>query len=223
MRVRDGIIVVNKPKGITSHDVVDFVRRRLGIKKVGHAGTLDPLATGVLLILLGRCTKLFDRFLDFDKEYAATITLGARTTTGDIEGKVVEEKGFGHVTEEAVIAAFRSYLGEILQVPPMVSALKHKGKPLYMLSRKGIEVERSPRKVTIKELRLLKFAPPHIQFYLKCSRGTYVRQLAEDIAKDLNTVGCISQIERQGVGPFDITKAVELSQVNEHCIQSYFF
>lgn len=221
MRTKDGIIIVNKPKGMTSHDVVDFVRKKLGVRQVGHAGTLDPLATGVLVILIGKCTKLFNHFLNFDKEYVAHLTLGVRTTTGDIEGKVVEGKDFSHVTEETVRAVFQSYVGEILQTPPMVSALKYKGKPLYMLSRRGIEVARKPRRITVKELRLLRFVPPTIQFYLRCSRGTYVRQLAEDVARDLKTVGCISQIERQGIGLFHISQAFELSQINESCVQRY--
>lgn len=219
--MKDGIIIVNKPKGMTSHDVVDFVRKRLGVRRVGHAGTLDPLATGVLLILIGRCTKLFNHFLNFDKEYVASLRLGVRTVTGDIEGKIVQEKDFSQVSEEIIQKVFYSYRGEILQTPPMVSALKYRGRPLYALSRRGIEVARNPRRVTIKELRLLKFVPPDIQFYLKCSRGTYVRQLAEDIARDLETAGCISQIERQSIGPFDISQAVGLSQINQDCVRRY--
>ena len=221
--MKEGIIVVNKPEGITSHDVVDFVRRRLKVRRVGHAGTLDPIATGVLLILVGRCTKLFNHFLYFDKEYLATLTLGQRTTSGDREGKIVETKDYQHITEEKAREVFRSHTGEILQVPPMVSALKHKGKRLYSLARRGIQIDRRPRSIVIKELRLLEFNPPLIKFYLKCSKGTYVRQLAEDIARDLDCAGYISQIQRQSIGPFNINQAHALSQIDENCLRSYPF
>ncbi len=217
--IRDGILVVNKPKGITSHDVVDFVRKKLKIKQVGHAGTLDPIATGVLVILIGKCTKLFNQFLGLDKEYSATLTLGSRTTSGDIQGEVIEKKEFGHVTEENVNKALAAFIGENMQVPPMVSALKHKGKRLYDLARKGKEVERAPRKIMIKEISLLKFSLPDIQFNVKCSRGTYVRQLAEDIAGKLGCVGFVSQIERLSIGRFNIKDSLSLSQVEESQIQ----
>ena len=219
--MKEGIIVVNKPEGITSHDVVEFVRRKLKIHKVGHAGTLDPIATGVLLILVGRYTKLFDHFLDFDKEYIATLTFGKRTTSGDREGSVIETKDPSHLTEYKVKEVFYSYLGKISQVPPMISALKYRGRRLYSLARRGIEVERQPRSIVIKEIKLLEFNPPYIKFYLKCSKGTYVRQLAEDIARDLNCVGYISQIQRLSIGPFNLSQAFSLLQINESCLQSY--
>jgi tRNA pseudouridine55 synthase len=221
--MKEGILVINKPGGVTSHDVVDFVRKRLKIRRVGHAGTLDPIATGVLLILVGRCTKLFNHFLDFDKEYLATLTLGKRTTSGDCEGKVIEKKKYNNVTDDKIRGVFDSYMGEILQVPPMVSALKYRGKRLYSLARRGIKVDRQPRSIMIKELRLLEFNPPCIKFYLKCSKGTYVRQLAEDIAQDLNCVGYISQIQRQSIGPFNITGALSLSQIDESFLRPYSF
>jgi len=221
--MKDGILVVNKPQGMTSHDVVDFVRKKLKVRRVGHAGTLDPIATGVLLILVGRCTKLFNLFLYFDKEYLATLTLGERTTSGDRQGRVIETRDYTHITEDAVRQVFHSYTGEISQTPPMVSALKYKGKRLYSLAHCGMEVIRKPRTLTIKELRLLEFNLPYIKFYLKCSKGTYVRQLAEDIAKDLNCVGYISQIQRQSIGPFNIAQAVSLSQIDEICLRPYPF
>lgn len=221
--MKEGIIVVNKPQAMTSHDVVDYVRRKLDIRRVGHAGTLDPMATGVLLILVGRCTKLFNHFLCFDKEYTATLTLGARTTSGDKEGKVVQMQDYGHVTRGKVKDVFNSFIGQIHQVPPMISALKHKGKRLYSLARRGIEINRQPRSVVIKELELLEFNLPHIKFYLKCSKGTYVRQLAEDVARDLSCVGHISQIERQSIGPFNISEALPLSQIDESSLRPYSF
>jgi len=219
--MKDGILVVNKPGGMTSHDVVEIVRRKLKIRRVGHAGTLDPIATGVLLILVGRCTKLFNRFSSFDKSYSATLTLGQRTTSGDREGKVIQTQDYTHITEDKVKDVLRSYIGRVYQTPPMVSAIKHKGKRLYSLARRGIEVARQARAVEIKDLRLLEFSLPHVKFYLRCSKGTYVRQLAEDIAQDLGCVGHISEITRESVGPFDLRQTISLSQINENSIQPY--
>jgi tRNA pseudouridine55 synthase len=220
--MKDGIIVVNKPKGMTSHDVVDFVRKKLKMRKVGHAGTLDPAATGVLVILLGRCTKLFDKFLSYEKEYLATLTLGSRTSSGDLEGNVLETRDYTHIDEDMVRKAMPAYIGDIKQVPPMVSAVKYKGKRLYKLARKGQEVERIARDVHIAELKLLEFKLPDVQFYLKCSRGTYVRQLAEDLAVDLNCVGHVSRIERLSIGPFKIESALGLADIEESKIQPFF-
>lgn len=217
--MKDGILVVNKPQGMTSHDVVDFVRRKLRIRRVGHSGTLDPIATGVLLILVGKATKLFNRLLGFDKEYVATITLGTRTNSGDITGRVIEKKDFNGITKEKVDEVFRQFQGEVFQVPPMFSALKHKGKRLYLLARRGIEVKRFPRPIIIKELKLLDFNLSQIKFYLKCSRGTYVRKIAEDIAHSLGTLGCISWIERQAIGPFSIKEAISLDEIDQKYIQ----
>lgn len=219
--MKDGILIVNKPGGMTSHDVVDFVRKKLNIHRVGHAGTLDPIATGVLLILVGRCTKLFNRFSSFDKSYSATLTLGQRTTSGDCEGKVIQTQDYTHITEEKVKDVLRSYIGRVYQTPPMISALKHKGKRLYSLARRGIEVARQARPVEIKDLRLLEFSLPRLKFYLRCSKGTYVRQLAEDIARDLDCVGHISEITRESVGPFDLRQTISLSEINENSIQPY--
>jgi tRNA pseudouridine55 synthase len=220
--MKDGILIVNKPGGMTSHDVVDFVRKKLKIRRVGHAGTLDPIATGVLLILVGRCTKLFNRFSSFDKSYSATLTLGQRTTSGDREGKVIQTQDYTHITEEKVKDVLGSYIGRVYQTPPMVSAIKHKGKRLYSLARRGIEVARQARAaVEIKDLRLLEFSLPRVKFYLRCSKGTYVRQLAEDIARDLDCVGHISEITRESVGPFDLRQTISLSEINENSIQPY--
>jgi tRNA pseudouridine55 synthase len=221
--MKDGILVVDKPKGITSHDVVDFVRKRLKIRRVGHSGTLDPIATGVLLILIGRATKLFSHFLGFDKEYVATLTLGSKTTTGDITGRIIETKDFKQISEVEVNAVFMQFQGERLQVPPMFSALKYKGKRLYLLAQRGIEIERTGRPIVVKELKLLDFNLPDIKFYLRCSKGTYVRTIAEDIAYTLGSLGHISQIERQAIGPFKIQGAISLDKIDESHIRSYYF
>ncbi|HRZ14243.1 MAG TPA: tRNA pseudouridine(55) synthase TruB [Candidatus Omnitrophota bacterium] len=218
----DGILIVNKPSGITSHDVVDFVRRKLKIKKVGHAGTLDPMATGVLVVLVGRCTKLFDRFLDFEKEYAATLTFGVQTDTGDSQGRQIRTAPWEHITAGMVEETFGRFQGEILQTPPMYSAVKHQGKPLYKLANKGKHVDRQPRPITIHQLRMLSCDLPHVRFYLKCSKGTYVRQLAEDVAAQLHSAGHISQLERQSIGPFRIQESLALEQVEENKIRPFY-
>ena len=211
----EGIIVINKPPGITSHDVVGFIRRKFKMRRVGHAGTLDPLATGVLVMLLGRSTKLFDHFVAFDKAYRATLRLGTKTTTADIMGDVLEQKPFDAITSSRVEDVFKNFVGDIEQMPPMVSAVKHKGKRLYKIAREGKSVERTARKVRIDEVRLLSFQLPEVEFFMSCSKGTYVRQIAEDVGDVLGCGACISQIERTKVGPFEIKDAVKLEDLNE--------
>ena len=211
----EGIIIVNKPPGITSHDVVGFIRRKFKMRRVGHAGTLDPLATGVLVMLLGKSTKLFDRFVAFDKSYRATLRLGTKTTTADIMGDVLEQKPFDGITSSRVEDVFKDFVGDIEQMPPMVSAVKYQGERLYKIARQGKSVERTARKVRIDEVKLLSFALPEVEFFMSCSKGTYVRQLAEDVGDALGCGACISQIERTKVGPFDIKDAVKLEDLNE--------
>ena len=211
----DGIIVVNKPSGMTSHDVVSRVRRKLNMRRVGHAGTLDPLATGVLIMLLGKSTKLFDRFVAFDKAYAATLKLGTQTTSADITGEVIGQKPFDHVSQIEVENVLKDFMGESQQMPPMVSAVKYKGERLYKLARKGIIVERPSRKIRIDVLKLIDFDLPQVRFYLECSKGTYVRTLAEDVGAKLGCGACITQIERTRVGDFRLEDAVKLEDLNE--------
>ena len=218
---KNGILVVNKPPMYTSHDVVAVVRRKLDMQKVGHAGTLDPIATGVLVILVGAATRLFDRFQNYEKEYVATLRLGSRTNSGDLSGAVVEEKEFGHITPEMAHKVFSSYMGEIMQTPPMFSAVKHKGKRLYELAFKGKEVVRRPRRVCISDIKVIDFNPPDVLFYMRCSKGTYVRTLAEDVARDLGSAGHISQLQRQSIGPFTIQQSVSLDEVEESKIQPF--
>ena len=217
----DGIIVVNKPSGMTSHDVVTRVRKRLTMRQVGHAGTLDPLATGVLIILLGKSTKLFNEFACFDKAYQATLILGLTTSTADIQGKVTKQLSYEHITREQMEETFHHFMGELEQVPPMVSAVKIGGERLYKLARKGIEIERPPRKIKITSLILNDFNVPYVKFYLECSKGTYVRKLAEDIGEFLGTGACISEIQRTKVGPFRIDDAVSLEALNENHIRTW--
>ena len=211
----EGIIVVDKPSGMTSHDVVARVRRCLNTRRVGHAGTLDPLATGVLIILVGNSTKLFDKFVGFDKAYQATMQLGLKTHSADIQGQTLEERPFAGIDQKDVEKAFLKFTGDIEQVPPMVSAVKHKGERLYKLARKGLTVERPARKVRIDVLQVLDFSSPFVKFFLDCSKGTYVRQVAEDVGEVLGCGACITEIRRTKVGPFGIEAAVKLEELNE--------
>ncbi len=217
----DGILIVNKPMGITSHDVVKKIRARFKMRQVGHAGTLDPLATGVLIMLLGKATKCFNKFVGMDKAYRATLILGTATDSADVQGKVVRQLPYDGVTRGQVEEVFKKFLGNIDQVPPMVSAVKVKGKKLYQLARKGIEIEREARPVRIDCLKMEAFDPPYVKFYLECSKGTYVRQLAEDIGKLLGCGACISQIERTKVGSFRIEDATNIEDINESHIRAW--
>lgn len=219
--MNQGIIIIDKPDGMTSHDVVAKVRKKFNMRRVGHAGTLDPLATGVLVLLLGKATKLFATFVDFDKAYRATMVLGTKTHSADIEGKVLKQMPYEHITREEVEAAFQKFSGDIEQVPPMVSAVKVKGRKLYQLARRGLEVERKARQVRIGNLKIEKFAPPEVQFSLECSKGTYVRQLADDIGQMLGCGACITEIRRTKVGEFDIKDAVNLEELNESHIRDW--
>ena len=217
----NGILVVNKPQGITSHDVVARVRRIFRIRRVGHAGTLDPLATGVLVILLGKSTKLFNKFQSLDKAYRATLKLGVTTHTADILGKVIEQRPYVGITQAKIEEVFQKFIGEIEQTPPMVSAVKIGGKRLYKLARKGIAVDRKPRVIRINTLRLINFFDSAVEFYVECSKGTYVRQLAEDMGRALGCGACITQIERTKVGDFAIEQAVKLEDLKESHVQSW--
>ena len=210
----EGLILVNKPSGITSHDVVDFVRNRLGIKKVGHAGTLDPLAEGLLVVLVGRYTKFFKRFVEFRKEYIGVLKLGETTTTGDSEGKILKKTSYDNITEDDIHMAFKGFLGEIEQVPPMVSAKRIEGKRLYSLARKGITVERKPQKINIYKLEVLDISLPLVEFYVQCSKGTYIRKLAEDMGEKLGCGAHIIKIQRKAIGPFKLDDAVGLNKIS---------
>ncbi|MEI6437599.1 MAG: tRNA pseudouridine(55) synthase TruB [Candidatus Omnitrophota bacterium] len=211
----EGIIVVDKPSGMTSHDVVARVRRRLNMKRIGHAGTLDPLATGVLIILVGPSTRLFDRFVGFDKAYLATMQLGLKTRSADIQGETLEEKPFAGISRQDIEQVFTRFTGNIEQLPPMVSAVKYKGERLYKIARTGVTVEREPRKIRIDVLKVLDFSAPFVKFCLDCSKGTYVRQVAEDVGDVLGCGACITEIRRTKVGPFGIETAVTLEDLNE--------
>ncbi|MCX5687766.1 MAG: tRNA pseudouridine(55) synthase TruB [Candidatus Omnitrophica bacterium] len=217
----DGILVVNKPSGITSHDVVDFIRRKFNIKRVGHAGTLDPMATGVLVMLLGKATTLSNTFTNDDKEYIAKAFFGKSTDTQDAQGKVIEEKNIGSLDIEDIKKALENFKGEIKQIPPMVSAIKYKGKKLYQLARSGKTVVREPRKINISSIEILDFKFPELTFKVKCSKGTYVRTLCEDIGKVLSVPSHMSGLVRSASGDFLLEDSKSLDEVNEKDIISY--
>lgn len=209
----DGILIVDKPKGMTSHDVVDFVRRNFDIKKAGHAGTLDPSVTGVLVVLVGKATKLSSKFSNSDKEYEAVMTLGKRTHTGDAEGRILREDGYSGITEETIRRVFRSFEGETEQIPPMVSAIRHKGRRLYELARKGKDVPREPRKINIKKLDIEKIEIPEIHFSVKCSKGTYIRKLCDDIGEAMGCGAHLSYLRRISAGDFTVEGAIPLEEL----------
>ena len=220
----DGLILINKQKGFTSHDVVNVIRKKLNTKKVGHTGTLDPNATGVLPILVGKATKISKYLMEHDKTYIATIKLGEKTDTGDSEGQVIEEKSIpADLKKEDINNALQNFFGKQKQVPPMYSAIKKNGKKLYEYARAGEKVEIEPRKIEIYKIDLNKYDKNIISFVVSCSKGTYIRSLCEDIAGKLNTVGYMKNLKRLQVGKFNIKDAVyiddiDLKNVNEHLI-----
>ena len=209
----DGIIIINKPSGCTSHDIVSKIRKKLNIKKVGHTGTLDPLATGVLPILLGNATKLSKYLINHDKEYIATIKLGVKTDTADIEGIVLEKQEIPQISEKQIIEVLDSCIGKQKQIPPMYSAIKVKGKKLYEYARNGENIEVEPRDIEIYNIKLIQYKDNNIKFKVACSKGTYIRSLCENIAQKLNTVGTMLELKRTQVGIFKIEEAAELEEL----------
>jgi tRNA pseudouridine55 synthase len=206
----EGILNIDKPQWLSSHDVVAQVRRVCGTRKVGHAGTLDPLATGVLLVCVGRTTRLSEYLMGQQKVYEATIKLGQTTNTYDAEGEITAERPFIHISKPAIEDALASFRGHINQLPPIYSAIKIKGQPMYKLAREGKEVERKPRPVTIYTLDMLDWTPPFLQLHVVCSTGTYIRSLAHDIGEALGCGGHITELRRTAIGSFQIDDAVSL-------------
>jgi tRNA pseudouridine55 synthase len=208
-----GVLIVNKPDGWTSHDVVKRVRTVLGIQKVGHAGTLDPHATGVLPVLIGKGTKIAQYLLDWDKEYAAVLQLGQMTDTQDAWGTVLEEKSYEGLSEDDVRSVFMDFHGAIQQVPPMYSAVKVGGQPLYKKARKGQTVERQAKTVVIHDLEIQQVKIPEVSFRVTCSKGTYVRTLCADIGGRLGVGGHLKWLQRRRVGPLHLDQAVEMESL----------
>lgn len=210
-----GLVVVDKPAGITSHDVVSRVRRLAGTRKVGHAGTLDPMATGVLVLGVERATRLLGHLLMTDKSYEATIRLGVSTVTDDAEGEVLETREVGAVTESAVRTALARFVGDIEQVPTAVSAIKVDGRRAYQRVRAGEDVELTPRPVTIHELVVTRVALPEVDVTVRCSSGTYIRAIARDLGTALGVGGHLTALRRTAVGPYGLDVARTLDQLGE--------
>ena len=206
----DGVLLVDKPSGLTSHDVVDRIRRRFGFKKVGHCGTLDPIATGLIVIVLERATKLQNHLMADDKAYEGIMRLGVSTDSQDADGKVLAEKPVPPLTSDDLEQVLTKFRGDIQQVPPMISAIKYKGQPLYKLARKGKTIEREPRAIHIYDLRLLTFDPPNAGFRIQCTKGTYVRTLCSDIGDVLGCGAHIAELRRTRSGQFDLKDAQPL-------------
>ena len=199
-----GVLLVDKGQDMTSHDVVAVARRCLNMKKIGHCGTLDPMATGMLILVLGNGTRLSDLLMSEDKEYVGTLTLGATTSTQDAEGEILEQKPVPELTMEQVTAAFDAFKGDFYQIPPMVSAIKIGGVPLYKLARKGQEVVREPRLVRVYDYEITRFEPPQIDFRIVCSKGFYVRTYAHDIGQKLGCGAHLSALRRTRSGHFKL-------------------
>ncbi len=200
---------------MTSHDVVGLARKRLGIKKIGHCGTLDPMATGLLILVVGRATKIQDLLMSEDKEYEGTVTLGVATDTQDKEGKVVAEHEVPDFSEERIREPFEEMKGDFYQTPPMVSAIKKDGVPLYKLARQGKNVEREPRLVHVYAYQILRLALPEIDFRVLCSKGFYVRTYADEIGKHLGCGAHLSALRRTRSGNFGLDRSVKVSDMRE--------
>lgn len=209
----DGILAVDKPQGFTSHDVVDFIRKRFDLKKVGHAGTLDPMATGLLIILIGKYTKQSNRFLNDDKEYDATMTIGATSDTGDAWGKISPCRCENNISKKTLASVFDKFLGPMEQAVPAYSAKKFKGKKLYELARKGVEVKLEPQKIIIHSLEIKDINLPEISFNVNCSKGTYIRQLCADIGAALGSGAYLSKLRRTRSGSILVKDAVSVEEL----------
>lgn len=209
----DGAILIDKPSGPTSHDVVDAIRRKFGIKKVGHCGTLDPNATGLLIIVLGRGTKLSERLMSDDKVYEGAIKFGESTDSYDSDGELTASLPVPPLTLEQLNEAAAEFMGDIMQTPPMVSAIKKEGVPLYKLARKGVEVQREPRLIHIYKFRFSKYEEPLGDFRLACTKGTYVRSVAHELGQKLGCGAHLAKLRRVISGKFDVAHARPLDDV----------
>jgi tRNA pseudouridine55 synthase len=209
----DGVLLVDKAEGMTSHDVVALIRRKLAIKKVGHCGTLDPIATGLLLLTIGRGTKVQDLLMSEDKDYAGTLTLGATTSTQDRQGEIVNVRPVPQLEENEIRAAFEKFRGDFYQLPPMVSAKKHGGVPLYKLARQGKVVEREPRFVHVYRYTIDRVALPEIDFSVVCSKGFYVRTYVNDIGEVLGCGAHLKSLRRIKSGRFDVANAISVDEI----------
>lgn len=208
--------LIKKPKKWSSFQVVKFLRKCTDIRKIGHAGTLDPMATGLLILCCGDGTRTVSAFQEADKEYIAKITFGSSTPSLDAETIPDKHASFTHLSRESIQDALdEDFVGLIVQIPPMYSALKHEGDPLYKLARKGKEVKRKPRQVIIEEIKILECNFPRVELYIKCSKGTYIRTLADDLATSLGTVGHLTGLQRTAIGKYKNEDALTVEKMEE--------
>lgn len=219
---RNGLLIIDKPAGWTSHDVVQKVKRLLKAKKVGHTGTLDPDATGVLVLCINRATQMVPSLIGAEKSYQATMCLGRSTDTGDASGKTLESCSVPKISQEAILRVLQDFCGTIRQQVPRYSAVKVRGKPLYRWTRAGQEVERPIREVTIHELELQKWENPFATLLITCSKGTYIRTLAEDIGKCLGLPAHLASLRRLKVGPYDLSQATSIEQLERDIHEGNF-
>ena len=211
----DGILLINKPEGITSFDVCYKIKKKLKVKKTGHGGTLDPFATGLLIIGVNKATRILNFFSDSSKTYTGRIILGEKRDSYDITGNILASRDISDfsITENEILKIRDEFLGTISQQPPIFSALKHKGKPLYKYARKGIKVEKDPRQVFIENFDIINIDLPAIDFRIKCSKGTYIRSIANDFGEKLGTFAYLHSLNREAIGEFTVDKAIEIESV----------
>jgi tRNA pseudouridine55 synthase len=210
---KEGImLLLDKPKEYTSARVVNIVKKFLNVSKAGHSGTLDPKATGLMIVCTGKKTKSLNDLLGSDKEYEGVMILGEKTKSFDSETEVYETRSVEHLTDETIMETAVGFLGESAQVPPMFSAVKHKGKPLYKLARKGHELEREPRQINIKEFEVTSINLPEVSFRVKCSKGTYIRTLISDMGEKLGTGAYLKELRRTKIGEFDIKDSITVEE-----------
>ena len=209
----EGVLLVDKPGEHTSHDVVARLRRKLNMKRIGHAGTLDPMATGLMILLIGKATRISQYLISLDKEYEGTIELGKVTDSQDADGEVLETRPVPPLTETEVRTAMQGFIGDQYQTPPMYSAIKIDGVPLYKSARKGEEVEREPRFIRVMSFDLRRFAAPHIDFRLQCTKGTYVRTIAHDLGGRLGCGAHLAALRRTATQRFHVSQALTLDQI----------
>lgn len=209
----DGALLIDKPAGMTSHDVVDDIRRHFGIKKVGHCGTLDPNATGLLIIVLGKATKLSERLMSDDKVYEGTIKFGESTDSFDSDGELVSSLPVPPITLDELNKLAAEFVGDQMQTPPMVSAVKKGGVPLYKLARKGLEVQREPRLIHVYSFKFSTYEEPMARFRLACTKGTYVRTIAHELGQKVGCGAHLVQLSRTKSGKFDVTEATPLQKI----------
>ena len=212
---RSGVLLINKPRGWTSHDAVAFIRSRFNVPKCGHCGTLDPAATGLLVAVLGKFTKLSQKFSGEDKTYEGTILLGTETDSQDMDGNIIRRNDWSAVTELQLRDAFASFIGNIEQIPPMVSAVKKDGERLYDLARKGQEIERAPKPISIYSIKISRVALPYADFTVDCSKGTYIRTLCADVGAKLGCGAVLYSLNRLRSGEFNLADAVDIETIRQ--------